>query len=417
MITGAKDKRAFLLGEHLSHSFSPEIHSYLADYSYTLKELKADELGEFLNKKDFDFLNVTIPYKKDVIPFLDEISDEAREIGAVNTIKKLESGKLIGYNTDFYGFLALTNKSGINVKDKKALILGSGGASMPIRSVVRRLGAAEIIVISRNGKDNYQNISTHYDADVIINTTPVGMFPNNGISPIELDKFTNCSGVIDIIYNPSKTKLLLDAEKLGIKCFGGLYMLVAQAKRAAEIFLDADIDDNCIYDICKTIESKTKNIVLIGMPGCGKTSIGTLISEISGRPFYDSDKLFEEKFSMSPADAINKFGEDIFREMEHKVILELGKLNSSVIATGGGVVTKNYNYDPLHENSTIFFIDRDIEKLPVNNRPLSQRIGLEELYRTRFALYKTFCDHKIICNENINDTANKIIEIMKAGKI
>lgn len=407
----------FLLGEHLGHSFSPQIHSLLSDYCYSLRELSKEELGPFVKNKGFDFLNVTIPYKKDVIPYLDGLSDEARELGSVNTVKKLDDGRLWGYSTDTDGFELLLKKSCISVSFKKVLVLGSGGASLPIKSVLRKHKASEIVTISRSGENNYDNISKHSDADVIINTTPVGMYPNNGVSPVDLDGFNHLSGVIDIIYNPSKTKLLLDADRLNIPNMGGLYMLVGQAKRACEIFLDANIDDSEIDRICAAIESDTKNIVLVGMPGCGKSTVGKLVASILGRDFFDSDKVFEEKFGASPAEIIKSFGEAKFREMEHEVILELGKLSSSVIATGGGVVTVEKNYEPLHQNGTIFFIERKLENLATKNRPLSQAYSVEALYETRYPMYVRFSDHKIVSNEVKSDTANKIVEIMKAGKI
>ncbi len=416
MLKGYEKLCGFLLGEHLSHSFSPSIHSMLADYGYQIKEVPRQSLESFMKEKDFDFFNVTIPYKKDVIPYLSALSDEAKSIGAVNTVKKMSDGSLVGYNTDYYGFELLLKKSGICVTDKKVLLLGSGGASMPVRAVLEACGAKEIVTISRSGENNYSNLSIHADADVIVNTTPVGMYPDNGQAPLSLDIFTNLGGVIDIIYNPAHTKLLLDAEAKGISHIGGLYMLVAQAKKAAEIFTEKKIDDSVIDEICAKIESNTKNIVLIGMPGCGKSSVGRLVAQMLGRKFYDADDVFTERFGKTPAEVIDAEGEAKFREMEHEMSLDLGKLSGVVISTGGGVVTREENFPALHQNGVIFFIDRDIKNLETQNRPLSKSVGVETLYKTRYPMYTRFCDHKIVSNEIKQDTVDKIVRIITEGK-
>lgn len=416
MLRGFETKKAFVIGEHLGHTFSPQIHSELADYSYLVKELQKEELEHFFTKGDFDFLNVTIPYKKQIIPFLSRLSPEAEAIGAVNTVKRTADGSLEGHNTDYYGFLYLLKKSKISVCDAKVLVLGSGGASLPVKQVLRDCGAKEIITVSRTGENNYQNISKHNDAHVIVNTTPVGMYPNNLISPIELEGFPKCRGVIDIIYNPSRTKLLLDAEKLGIANIGGLPMLVAQAKRAAEIFTEKTIDDSETDRITDIILRQTQNIILVGMPGCGKSTVGKIIAKKLGRAFFDSDEVFEERYQTTPKEVIEAYGESEFRSMEHKIIIELGKNSSSVIATGGGIVTVEDNYAPLHQNGSIFFIERELNKLPIANRPISKSVGVEELYRIRLPLYTRFCDHRIVSDEIKENTANKIIEFFNSDK-
>lgn len=414
MVTEVQNLSGYVIGEHLSHTFSPQIHSYLADYSYSVKELKTTELEAFIKNKNFDFLNVTIPYKKAVIPFLSYLSDEAKEIGAVNTVKKNKDGTLVGYNTDYYGFGYTLKKSGIVISGKKVLVLGSGGASLPVKAVLKDSRANEIVTISRNGENNYENLYLHSNADVIINTTPVGMYPNNGLSPIDLSLFPKCSGVIDIIYNPQKTALLLQAEKKGILHIGGLDMLVAQAKRAAEISTECEIPEKEIDIITKKIAFQMNNIILIGMPGCGKTTVGKLLSELTGKHFYDSDDEFTKEYGTTPAEAIQDLGEERFREMEHRILIKLGSMSNSIIATGGGAVTRNENYSPLHQNGRIFFIERELKKLSILNRPISQRIGVEELYKVRYPLYMSFCDHKIVSDENQINTANKIYNIFKA---
>ena len=414
MITDTSPLSGYLLGEHLSHTFSPRIHSLLADYSYGIIEIPKDDLKSFMTSGKFDFLNVTIPYKKEVIPYLSDLSEESKKIGAVNTVKRTPNGCLVGYNTDYYGFDYTLKKSGISVKGAKVLVLGSGGASVTVKAVLEDRGAKQIVVISRSGKDNYENISKHKDADIIVNTTPVGMYPHNGEKPIDPGLFPNCRGVIDIIYNPLKTSLLLDAEKLGIKNIGGLSMLVAQAKRAAEIFTDTMIHDAKIEEIMNVISSEMSNVILVGMPGCGKSTIGNIVAKLSGKTFVDCDEEFENKFGISPAEAIKTLGEAKFRQMEHEVTLEIGKLTGCVIATGGGVVTRKENYDPLHQNGKIFFIERPIELLAIDGRPISQSRGTAELYSERLPLYLKFSDHTVE-NQDAENTAKTIIEIMKAG--
>ena len=416
MISGISYLSGYLLGEHLGHSFSPRIHSLLADYSYGLMEISQEDLREFMASGKFDFLNVTIPYKKEVIPYLSYLSEEAEKIGAVNTVKRTSEGHLIGYNTDYYGFDYTLKKSGISVDGAKVLVLGSGGASMPVKAVLSDRGAKNIVTISRSGEDNYENIAKHKDADIIVNTTPVGMYPNNGEKPIDLSIFTNCRGVIDIIYNPEKTALLLDAERLNIKSIGGLCMLVAQAKRAAEIFTDTVIDDSKIEEIIDIISFETRNIVLVGMPGCGKTTIGNAVANLSGKAFIDCDDEFKKKFGISPAQAIETLGEEKFRQMECEITLDVGKLTNCVIATGGGIVTQKENCDPLHQNGRIFFIERAPELLSVEGRPLSKSIGTDALYKKRLPLYLEFSDYKVE-NKDAKNTARTIIEIMKAGNI
>ena len=415
MIRGFSNLKGFVLGEKLPHTFSPRIHSMFSDYSYGVKEVACGELESFMSSNEFDFLNVTIPYKKDVIKYLTSLSDDAQKIGAVNTVKRMPDGSLFGYNTDYYGFDYTLKKSGIDVADSKVLVLGSGGASMPVKAVLTDRGARQIITISRSGENNYDNISKHYDADVIVNTTPVGMYPNNDEKLIELSNFKSCKGVVDIIYNPQKTALLLEAESLGITNVGGLLMLVAQAKKAAEIFTDTIIDDSEIDKITSLISFDVSNIILVGMPSSGKTTIGKMIAEDTSRIFFDSDEEFEKIFSMTPAEAIECLGEDEFRKMEHTVVKELGKKTGAIISTGGGVVTRKENFAPLHQNGIIFFIDRDLDKLTSDNRPLSKKVGIEELYKERLPLYLDFCDKKVYNNDTPEKVAEEIIKLAKAG--
>ncbi len=408
-------KNIYLIGEHLTHSYSPEIHSYLSDYNYALKELKMEELKGFFEKRDFDGLNVTIPYKNEVIKYLDKISPEAEKIGAVNTVLN-ENNTLIGYNTDYYGFMEMVEKSGAEIKNKSAVVIGSGGASRAVCAVLSDMGAKSVRVLTH--KDNTpEKIGEYTDCHIIVNASPVGMYPNNGISPVELQQFKNCTCVLDLIYNPAKTKLLQSAEHLGKKHLNGLYMLVAQAKRAAEIFTGEEIENSRTEKICRTIEMKTKNIVLIGMPGSGKTTVGQYLSKKLEREFYDSDIEIEKAY-MHPSKLILTKGENEFRKAEHEILCDLGKKTGCVIATGGGAVTRSENYDVLAQNSTIVFLKRDINMLATTNRPLSKGgDAVEKLFKERLPLYKKFCHIEIEAESTPELTAEKIIDELKGAQI
>lgn len=399
-----------LLGEKLGHSFSPEIHSMLGNYEYRLFEVEKNELENFIKHGEWDGINVTIPYKKEVMPYLDEISENAQKIGSVNTVVRRSDGTLFGDNTDYYGFLYTVKRSGINFSGKKVLVLGTGGASLAVKAVISDLNAREIISISRSGENNYQNIKNHADADIIVNTTPVGMYPKNLVSPVKVSDFTRLSAVFDIIYNPQKTQLVLDAEKLDIPAFSGLSMLVAQAKRASEIFFDKVIDDSVTEKILKKVSTDMKSIVLIGMPGSGKSSIGTFLAEKTGREFLDTDEEAEKIAGLSPAEIIKVQGEKSFRKIENEVVKSLCKLSGKIIATGGGVVTNEDNFDAIRQNSTVFFINRDISVLPTDNRPLSQKNSLDDMFKIRLPLYRKFCDFEIDGNGTIEEVAQRILE-------
>lgn len=404
--------RAGLIGRKLGHSFSPEIHSFLADYEYRLYEMEENEVASFLASCPLDALNVTIPYKKTVMHFLKAVSDEAKRIGSVNTIVKRDDG-LYGYNTDYYGFSYMLKKSGIEITGKKVLILGSGGASVTVKTVAEDLKAAEIIVISRSGENNYENIAKHSDADVIINTTPVGMFPDTGKVPVDLNGFTKLSGVLDLIYNPSETRLLYDAKSLGIPYINGLSMLVAQGKRAAEIFTGEIIPDGEIEKIIKAIEDRTKNIVLIGMPGAGKSTLGRILSEKLGRVFVDTDEIITKKAKMPIPEIFSLYGEDKFRELETEAITEAGKMSGAVIATGGGIVTRKENRYPVKQNSVTVWLKRELSLLPLDGRPISQKNNIAELYKKRAPLYEDFADFSVDVSENAEETAEKILEKLR----
>ena len=400
-----------LLGETLGHSFSPQIHACLGDYEYKLFEVAPEDLGDFLRSGSFEGLNVTIPYKKAVMPYLAEISENAKAIGSVNTITVLPNGTLRGDNTDYDGFLYLVRRSGIAVNGKKALVLGTGGASLPVKKVLSDLSAREIISISRTGENNYQNLEKHFDADLIVNTTPVGMYPNNLQSPLSLDGFTQLSGVLDIVYNPQKTKLILDAEQRGIPAFSGLTMLVAQAKRAAELFLNTNIDDRKNDEIYETLSRQMKNIVLVGMPGCGKSTVGKALAKRLSRPFFDADQEIVKRAGKSIPEIFQTEGESGFRKIETEVLFDLCRQSGAVIATGGGAVTVPKNHDILRQNSLVVFINRDIAVLPTAGRPLSEQNDLHEMFRHRLPLYRAVCDYEVDGNDKIQTVTDRVAEV------
>ena len=397
-----------LLGRKLGHSYSPQIHGLLGDYSYQLFEKEPEQLPFFLKDDDFTGINVTIPYKKDVIPYLDELSPAARKIGSVNTIVRRADGSLFGHNSDYFGFVSLVKHSGIAVEGKKVLVLGSGGTSNMVVTALRDLGAAPV-VISRSGENNYGNLHLHSDASVIVNATPVGMYPNTGVSPIDLNRFPKLDGVLDVIYNPAKTQLLLDAEKLGIPHENGLWMLVAQAKEAAEYFTGKKLPDSCIEKIHGILSRQMKNVVLIGMPGCGKSTIGNLLARKLGRKFVDADEEIIQLAGKSIPEIFAQDGEEIFREWETMALEHLGKQSGLVIATGGGCVTRQRNYPALHQNGSIVWLERDLSLLPTDGRPLSQSNRLEEMYAVRKPLYEAFADVRVANTGSPEDTVTEIL--------
>lgn len=400
-----------LLGRTLGHSYSPRIHSILGSYSYELFEKEPEQLEDFLKYGDFAGINVTVPYKKAVIPYLDELSPIARKLGAVNTVVR-RNGKLVGHNTDYFGFSMMVEESGFDPYGKKFLVLGSGGASNTAAAVLNELGA-QVVVISRSGENNYQNLHLHTDARAIVNATPVGMYPNVGVSPVELDLFPRLEAVLDVIYNPARTQLLLDGEKRGIPAINGLLMLVAQAKEASQWFTGAEIDPAVISQIHRVLKNQMENIVLIGMPGCGKSTIGKALAEQTGRKFVDADAFLEQNAGYTIPEIFANRGEAAFRELETAALAELGKQSGLVIATGGGCVTRNENYPLLHQNGTIIWIRRNLEMLPTEGRPLSQTNRLEQMYQIRKPMYESFADHTIENDGDIQDAAQAILQIME----
>lgn len=398
-----------LLGRKLSHSYSPQIHAQLGDYDYALFEQEPEALETFLRSDQFSGINVTIPYKKSVTAYCETLTESARRLGAVNTIVRKPDGTLLGHNSDYFGFRSMVEKTGLSVSGKKALVLGSGGASVTAVAVLQDMGA-NTVTISRNGPDNYLNLEKHKDARLIVNATPVGMYPETGVSPVSPDLFPELEGVLDLIYNPARTKLLLTAEERGLVAENGLWMLVAQAKESAEFFTGKAIPDSVIPEIYGKLQSQMQNIILIGMPGCGKTTVGKLVAEKLGRAFLDSDDEIFKVTGRTPAQIISQDGESAFRTIETEILSTLGKRSGLVIATGGGCITRDENYPLLHQNGKIFWLQRPLSGLATEDRPLSARSGVEALYRIRKPMYERFADCTIHNDRSAQDAVQQILQ-------
>ena len=382
-----------LLGRKLGHSYSPQIHSFLGNYSYQLYEKEPEEIGDFLKNGDFSAINVTIPYKKDVLQHCTRLTECAKRMGAVNTIVRQPDGSLLGHNTDYFGFRFMVERSGLNPTGKKVVVIGSGGASNTAIIALKGMGAEVVILSHRENTPQMQAL--HSDAKIIVNATPVGMYPNNGVSPVDLDNFPSLEGVLDMIYNPARTKLLMDAEKRSLITENGLSMLVAQAKEAAEWFTGCSIDDSILDVIHKSLRHQMENISIIGMPGSGKSHIGKLLAEVLNKKFIDTDEEIEKLAGKPIPQIFSDSGEEVFRNYETEVLEQLGKRSGLVIATGGGCVTKAANYLLLHQNSTVIWLCRDLNLLPTNGRPLSQAGRLEDMYKVRKPLYEAFSDFSV----------------------
>ena len=400
-----------LLGRKLGHSYSPMIFDLMGGYPYDLHEREPEGIGDLLKNGDFDGINVTIPYKKDVLAYLDEIDPLALRLGAVNTIVKRD-GKLFGYNSDYYGFLSLLRRTGIEPRHKKVLVLGSGGASVTVRAVLEDLGA-NVVIVSRTGENNYNNLDRHRDTALIVNTTPLGMYPHNGVSPLDVSRFPELEGVVDLIYNPARTQLLLDCERCGIPGWNGLWMLVAQAKKSAEWFMGKKLPDSIIPDIHHKLRDRMENIALVGMAGCGKSSIGRLLAKETGKQFVDADAEVEILAGKTIPEIFADDGEEEFRRLETEVLSTLGKRSGLIIATGGGCVTRERNYPLLHQNSRILWLKRCPAQLPTEGRPLSQKTSPAKLYEERRHLYKLFSDAAIDNDGTRGETLTQILNILE----
>lgn len=412
-----------LIGEKLGHSFSREIHNLLASYTYDLKELPKNELDTFMKSRNFKGVNVTIPYKESVIPYLDEIDEAAKAIGAVNTIVNRE-GRLIGYNTDFYGMRELLLSRSIRIEKRFVAVLGTGGTSKTACAVAKSLGASRIVRVSRNphsdGDISYDELEAlKTDIQIIINTTPVGMYPNENCAPLDIDGFSALEGVVDAIYNPLRTKLISDARARQIRAAGGLYMLVAQAARAAELFTgDCNMMQKTEKAYCSILKNK-QNIVLVGMPGSGKSTLGRMLAKKTGKAFYDSDSEIEKQTGMCIPDYFSKYGEDGFRAIETDVIKRLSLLGGIVIATGGGAVIRSENIDSLAKNGIIVYLDRPISDIKItSNRPLTRSVDdLKKKYYERHEMYEKSADITVMVKGSEKSTLSTLINALKDVKV
>ena len=403
------------IAEHLGHSFSASIHEKIDNYDYVLKEVSKDELDAFMKARDFRGINVTIPYKQDVIPYLDEIDERARTIGAVNTIVNRD-GRLCGYNTDFGGMTALIRRMKLDLSGKKVLILGTGGTSKTANAVARALGASEALTVSRSKKENcltYEEAARlHRDAQVLINTTPCGMYPQIDDMPVDLDSFPRLVGVVDAVFNPLSTKLVLSARKRGICAEGGLFMLVAQAVLAAEIFTGKTYASDTTERVYRELLSEKRNLVLIGMPASGKTTVGQAAAQRLGREFFDVDAYITQKAGTDIPTIFAEKGEAYFRDLETESVRELSARTGIVFATGGGTILRQENVDLLRMNGKLLFLDRPLERLlPTSDRPLGNTAQkIRQLYETRLPLYRAAADETVRSAETVEETAKRVIE-------
>ena len=397
-----------LLGRKLGHSWSVPIHKALGCESYRLIELEPDELGDFLAQKNIGGLNVTIPYKRDVMAFCDEIDGEAREIGSVNTLVRRADGRLYGYNTDIYGFRYMAQRAGISFERKKVVVLGSGGASLTVQSAARREGAREVVVVSRTGANNYGNLERHGDAEILVNATPVGMWPDLGSQPVDLKRLPELEAVMDLIYNPPRTDLLLQAEKLGLRRAGGLSMLVNQAVVAEERFFDRDISESETERILDELQRDRANLVLVGMPGCGKTTVGMELARLSQRPFVDLDDEIVRLAGKPIPEIFRRHGEPAFRALERKVLAEVCDKSEQIIATGGGAILRKDNRVAMRRTGRVYFLRRALDQLAVIGRPLSVKGTMKEMYHFRLPLYTEVSDIAVDNNAAPGEAARKI---------
>ncbi len=405
----------YLIGKKLGHSYSVPIHKALGNGDYSLREIAPEGVQAFMNERNFKGINVTIPYKETVLPYLDEISDRAKKIGSVNTVVNRD-GKLCGDNTDYYGFSYMARSAGISFKDKKVLILGGGGTSLTAQAVIGDEGAREIAVVSRKGENNYSNLHLHYDAEVIVNCTPVGMYPNVEDILIDLEPFTELSGVIDVIYNPSKTNILIDAQKRGIAYTNGLSMLVAQAKLAHELFFDTEVAESEIERIRKALELDKENIVLVGMPGSGKSTLSNIISKELGRSVLDTDDMIVEKEGRSIPDIFATDGEEYFRAVESECVKAACSCERTVIATGGGAILRDDNRRAIMRNSIVIWLRCPVERLARDGRPLSPQDNekMQKMLEFREPFYKEVADIIIDVDPDAAKTANEIIKKLRS---
>lgn len=402
-----------LVGRNLVYSFSKQIHERLSNYRYDIINLEPEKVEEYIKRRSFVGLNITIPYKKTVFALCDEVSERARQIGSVNTVVVKQDGKLYGDNTDYDGFMFMAKRAGVDFNGKKAIVFGSGGTSAMVCNAIEENGGS-CFVVSRTGDDNYTNLERHSDAEIVVNTTPVGTYPEFDKQIVDLTVFPNCKAVLDVVYNPLNTRLVEQARSLGMTACGGLSMLVAQAKRASELFTGEAIDFSRVEKVMAEIISDVQNIVLIGMPGCGKTTVAYELKKLLSREVIDLDTEIEKKAEMSVPEIFSTYGEERFRELEREVTAEVSRENGRIIATGGGAVLLEENRRNLKANGVIVYIRRDLDKLDTPARPLSGSIAeLSRMLIEREPIYSDFCDISVDNNSEPQRTALEITEALK----
>ena len=394
-----------LLGERLAHSYSPMIHGMLGNGGYSLFERDAAGAEDFIRNGDWRGLNVTIPYKQLAYRLSAVKSSTAKKCGSVNTLVKRD-GKIYGYNTDYFGFITTVFSLGVDVRGAKCLVLGNGGAAGAVRAALLDLGASKIVTVVRKGENNYENLSRHADADIIVNATPVGMYPDNSSCPIALEPFTKCRAVIDLVFNPLRTRLILEAQRLSIPCAGGLLMLVAQAKKSNDLFFNTTKDDSIIRDIHAKLEKQLGNIVLVGMPGCGKTTVGKIVAERLGRRLIDTDEKVEKAAGMTIHNIFEEYGEAHFRSLEEKAVASAAAQNSAVISVGGGAVLSKENRIALRQNGVVIRLTRDVRSLDREKRPLSAG-DLNKMLQKREPYYKEAADYTVANDDEPEEAARE----------
>lgn len=401
-----------VLGRVLGHSYTPAIYRELAGLDYRKFEREPDEVEAFLASDAWEGVNVTIPYKRTVMPYLDEISPIARRLGNVNTITRMDDGRLRGDNTDYYGFKVLVQSMDIDLDGKVALVFGGdGGAGSTCCTVLEDLGM-EVHPVGRTGAVTYEGLDACQHAALAVNCTPVGMYPRCPESVCDLDALTGLEGLVDIVYNPARTGLMLQAERRGIRCAGGLLMLVAQAAEAVEHYTGRRVDMKRIEEVTRELSESEQNIALIGMPGSGKTRVGEQIARLTGRRHVDIDRQLEEKLGMTCADYIVARGEEAFRDQEAEILRSISGGSGQVISCGGGIVMRSGNYDLLHQNSRIVMLDRPLQELARKGRPITARDGIEHLAAIRMPLYRAWSDITVPSQVDAEHTAQLALSLL-----